>query len=191
MDIMSLFVAAVARGARNTHIVADMPFGSDTDPSRAVANGRRFLSLGAHSVKLEGAKLDAVAAMTSEGIPAIGHLGLMPQTARSFKQVGRVREERDEVLKSSEALVKAGAFSVLLEHLDFGLAAEVTRRLPVPTIGIGAGKDVDGQVLVMHDLLGLGAGALPPFARAFAGLRREAVAGAMNYCRAVRERGFP
>jgi 3-methyl-2-oxobutanoate hydroxymethyltransferase len=191
MEVMTLFVAAVARGARNTHILADMPYGSDTSPARGVANGRRFLSLGAHSVKLEGAKLDVVSAMTSEGIPVIGHLGLLPQTARSFKQVGKDQRERDEVLRSAENLVKAGAFAVLLEHLDFGLAAEITRRLSVPTIGIGAGREVDGQVLVMHDILGLGSGRLPPFARSFAELRREAVAGVGNYCRAVRERGFP
>jgi 3-methyl-2-oxobutanoate hydroxymethyltransferase len=191
MEVMALFVAAVARGARNTHILADMPYGSDTDPARGVANGKRFLSLGAHSVKLEGAKLDVVSAMTSEGIPVIGHLGLLPQTARSFKQVGQDQKERDEVLRSAESLVKAGAFAVLLEHVDFGLAAEITRRLSVPTIGIGAGREVDGQVLVMHDILGLGSGRLPPFARSFAELRREAVAGVGNYCRAVRERGFP
>jgi 3-methyl-2-oxobutanoate hydroxymethyltransferase len=191
MDVMALFVAAVARGARNTHILADMPYGSDTDPARGVANGRRFLSLGAHSVKLEGAKLEVVSAMTSEGVPVIGHLGLLPQTARSFRQVGHDQKERDEVLRSAENLVKAGAFAVLLEHLDFGLAAEVTRRLPVPTIGIGAGREVDGQVLVMHDILGLGSGRLPPFAKSFADLRREGVAGVANYCRAVREREFP
>lgn len=191
MDVMALFVSAVARGARNTHILADMPYGSDTDPAKAVTNGKRFLSLGAHSVKLEGAKLETIAALTSEGVPVVGHLGLLPQTAKSFKQVGRAQEERDEVLRSAEALSQAGAIGMVLEHMDFALAAEVTRRVPVPTIGIGAGKDVDGQVLVLHDFLGLGAGPLPPFARAFADLRKQAVSGAKDYCRAVRERGFP
>ena len=191
MEAMLLFVSAVARGARRTHILADMPYGSDTDPSKAVANGKRFLASGAHSVKLEGAKLEVIAALTSEGISVVGHLGLLPQTAKSFKQVGLAQAERDEVLRSAEALAKAGAIGMVLEHMDFALAAEVTRKVPVPTIGIGAGKGVDGQVLVMHDFLGLGAGSLPPFAKAFAGLRKEAVAGAKEYCRAVRERGFP
>lgn len=191
MDVMALFVAAVSRGARNTHILADMPYGSDADPARGVANGRRFLSLGAHSVKLEGAKPDVVSAMISEGIPVVSHLGLLPQTARSFRQVGHDREERDDILRSAERMAEAGAFAVLLEHVESGLAAEVTRRLSVPTIGIGAGRDVDGQVLVMHDILGLGSGKLPPFAKSFAELRREAVAGVRTYCREVRERGFP
>lgn len=191
MDAMALFTAAVARGARNTHILADMPYGSDTDPAKAVANGRRFLSLGAHSVKLEGAKLAEVRALTSEGIPVIAHVGLLPQTAKSFKQVGRVQAERDEVLRAADDLARAGAIAMVLEHMDHSLAAEVTRRVPVPTIGIGAGKGTDGQVLVLHDFLGLGAGPLPPFAKAFAGLRREAVNGAKEYCRAVRERSFP
>jgi 3-methyl-2-oxobutanoate hydroxymethyltransferase len=191
MDVMAVFVAAVARGARDTHILADMPYGSDADPARAVANAKRFLSLGAHSVKLEGAKVEAVSALASEGVPVVGHIGLLPQTARSFKQVGQAPAERDEALRAAEALVGAGAIALVLEHMDFALAAEVTRRVPVPTVGIGAGKSVDGQVLVLHDLLGLGAGPLPPFAEAFAALRKEALAGAKGYCRAVREREFP
>jgi 3-methyl-2-oxobutanoate hydroxymethyltransferase len=191
MDVMSLFVGAVARGAKDTHILADMPYGSDLDPAKAVANGKRFLQAGAHSVKLEGAKLETIRALTSEGVPVVGHLGLLPQTAKSFKQVGRDQAERDEVLRSAEALVKAGAVAMVLEHMDFGLAAQVTRAVPVPTVGIGAGKDVDGQVLVLHDFLGLHSGPIPPFAKAFADLHEAALAGAKGYCRAVRERAFP
>ncbi|HKP97400.1 MAG TPA: 3-methyl-2-oxobutanoate hydroxymethyltransferase [Fibrobacteria bacterium] len=191
MDVMSVFVAAAARGARNTHILADMPYGSDADPARAVANGRRFMRLGAHSVKLEGAKLDAIRALTSEGVPVVGHLGLLPQTAKSFKQVGASPEERDEVLRSAEALAGAGAIGMVLEHMAYDLAARVTRAVPIPTIGIGAGKDVDGQVLVLHDFLGLHPGPFPPFAKAFAGLHGAALAGAQAYCRAVRGRTFP
>lgn len=191
MGVMSVFVAAAARGAGNTHILADMPYGSDTDPARAVANGKRFLGLGAHSVKLEGAKLDAIRALVSEGVPVVGHLGLLPQTAKSFKQVGRDPAERDEVLRSAEALVGAGAIAMVLEHMAPDLAAQVTRLVPVPTIGIGAGRDVDGQVLVLHDFLGMHPGPFPPFAKAFADLHSQARAGAEAYCRAVRERRFP
>lgn len=191
MDEMSVFVGAAARGARNTHILADMPYGSDLDPAGAVANGRRFLGLGASSVKLEGAKVDAIRALTSEGIPVVGHLGLLPQTAKSFKQVGRSPEERDDVLRAADALVEAGAIAMVLEHMAFDLAAQVTRRVPIPTVGIGAGRDVDGQVLVLHDFLGIRSGALPPFAKAFASLHGAALAGAQAYCRAVRERSFP
>jgi 3-methyl-2-oxobutanoate hydroxymethyltransferase len=191
MDIMSLFLGATVRGAGDTHVMADMPYGADTDPAMAVANGRRFLELGAASVKLEGAKLEAIRAMTSEGIPVVGHLGLLPQTAKSFKQVGRDPSERDALSRQAEALAKAGAIAMVLEHMAFDLAAQITRAVPVPTIGIGAGRDVDGQVLVLHDFLGMHPGPFPPFAKAFADVHGAALAGAMEYCRAVRERRFP
>ena len=191
MDVMSIFVAAVARGASHTHILADMPFGSDVNVKLAVANGRIFLGLGAHSVKIEGAKFDAVKALTSEGIPVVAHLGLLPQTARSFKQVGHEALERDEILRSADALVAAGAVAMVLEHMVHDLAAEVTKRIPIPTIGIGAGKDVNGQVLVLHDFIGIHAGTPPPFAKVFADVHGEAMKGTGEYCRAVREGRFP
>ena len=191
MDVMSVFVAAAARGAPHTHIVADMPYGSDATPVVAVTNARRFLSLGAHSVKLEGAKMEAVAALIAEGIPVVGHLGLLPQTAKSLRQVGHELSERDDVLRSAEALAKAGAAALVLEHMDFALADEVTRRIPIPTIGIGAGAGVNGQVLVLHDILGLNFRPLPPFAKAFASLRESALQGMREYCEAVRSGSFP
>jgi 3-methyl-2-oxobutanoate hydroxymethyltransferase len=191
MDIMSVFVGAVGRGAKGTHIMADMPYGSDSEPRLAVANAKRFLALGAHSVKLEGPKFEVVKALASEGVPVMGHIGLLPQTAKSFKQVGREREDRDEVLRAAEGLVAAGAMSLLLEHMASDLAADITRRFAVPTVGIGAGPDVDGQVLVLHDFLGMHSGNYPPFAHAFADLHGAALAGAKLYCRAVRTRAFP
>jgi 3-methyl-2-oxobutanoate hydroxymethyltransferase len=191
MEVMAIFVAAVARGAKQTHILADLPFGSDSQPGLAVINARRLLDLGAHSVKLEGAKLEVIKALTSEGIPVVGHLGLLPQTAKSFKQVGRDLAEREDILRSADALVSAGAIAMVLEHMEFSLAAEVTRRVPVPTIGIGAGKNVDGQVLVLHDFLGIRAGTPPPFAKVFSDVAGEALRGTREYCQAVRERKFP
>lgn len=191
MEVMSVFVGAVGRGAKDTHIMADMPFGSDADAAQAVANGKRFLSLGAHSVKLEGPKFEAVKALVSEGVPVMGHVGLLPQTARNFKQVGRDPAERDQILRAAEGLVAAGAMSLLLEHMPADLAAEITRSFPVPTVGIGAGPDVNGQVLVLHDLLGIRSGNYPPFAKAFADVGGAALAGVKEYCRAVRERAFP
>jgi len=191
MDIMSVFVAAVARGAKQTHILADMPFGSDSDPKLAVVNGQRFKKLGAHSVKIEGLKLDSIRALSSEGISVVGHLGLLPQTAESFKKVGVTQQEKDELLRAADLLVAAGVIGMVLEHMDFDLAGEVTQRLPVPTIGIGAGKKVDGQVLVLHDLLSISSGYLPPFAKSFAHLGDAAISGVKAYCEAVRERQFP
>lgn len=191
MEIMSIFVAAVTRGAKDTHILADMPFGSDENATDAVTNGRHFLELGAHSVKIEGLKLDSIKALTSEGIPVIGHLGLLPQTAQSFKKVGLSQVEKDQILRGGDLLSQAGVIGVVLEHMDFELAGEVTQRLPIPTIGIGAGKKVNGQVLVLHDLLGLSSGYLPPFAKSFAHLGDSALAGARDYCAAVRQFKFP
>jgi 3-methyl-2-oxobutanoate hydroxymethyltransferase len=142
-------------------------------------------------VKLEGPKYEVVKALVSEGIPVVGHVGLLPQTAKSLKQVGRDQAERDEVLRAAEGLAAAGIIALVLEHMAAGLAAEITRRVPAPTVGIGAGPDVDGQVLVLHDFLGMHAGNYPPFAKAFADLHGAALAGAKEYCRAVRSRAFP
>ena len=191
MDVMSVFVGAVGRGAKDTHILADLPYGADSDPRAAVSNAKRFQSLGAHSVKLEGPKYEVVKALVSEGIPVVGHVGLLPQTAKSLKQVGRDQAERDEVMRAAEGLAAAGVCAMVLEHMAFDLAASITRRVPVPTVGIGAGPDVDGQVLVLHDFLGMRSGNYPPFAKAFADLRGAALAGVRDYCRSVRERAFP
>ncbi|MEO6094297.1 MAG: 3-methyl-2-oxobutanoate hydroxymethyltransferase [Fibrobacteria bacterium] len=191
MDIMSVFVGAVCRGAKRTHVIADMPYGSDLDSAKAVANGRRFLALGAHSVKLEGAKLEIIRNLTAEGIPVFGHVGLLPQTAKSFKQVGRDPAERDEILKSAEAVAKSGAIGMVLEHMPSDLAAQITRAVDVPTVGIGAGREVDGQVLVLHDFLGIYPGPFPPFVKVFADMHGTALEGVRKYCRAVRERTFP
>ncbi len=191
MDVMAVFVGAVGRGAKDTHIVADMPYGSDADPRSAVANAKRFLALGAHSVKLEGPKYEVVKALIGEGIPVVGHVGLMPQTAKSLRQVGREEAEKEEVLRAAEGLAAAGVVAMVLEHMASDLATEITRRVPVPTVGIGAGPGVDGQVLVLHDFLGMHAGNYPPFVRAFADLHGAALAGAKDYCRAVRTRAFP
>ncbi len=191
MDIMSLFVAAVARGAAHTHITADMPYGSDATPESAVSNAQRFLTLGAHSVKLEGAKVEQVKALVSAGIPVIGHLGLLPQTAQSFKQVGAGEAEWENLMQAALELQRAGACAVVLEHMHFELAARITATLRIPTIGIGAGKNVDGQVLVLHDFMGLNQKPPPPFARAFASLRQAGLDGARDYCAAVRAGLFP
>lgn len=191
---MLLLVGAAARGAPNTHVVADMPYGSDFEPQKAIEAGRRFLAAGALSVKLEGAKVEVVQALVAAGIPVMGHLGLLPQTAASFKQVGHGAGERETLLHEAQALVEAGIYALLLEHLDFTLAAAISSAVRVPTIGIGAGNGVGGQVLVLHDLLGMQADAnrkLPPFARRFADLRSPALMGLRDYCRAVRDRTFP
>jgi 3-methyl-2-oxobutanoate hydroxymethyltransferase len=191
MDAMLLFVGAVARGARNTHIIADMPYGSDLDVDQAVMHAHQFLAAGAHSVKVEGAKLEVAKAFREAGIPLVGHLGLLPQTATSFKQVGRDPAEQKLLLEQALALEAEGVFAVVLEHIPATLGTTLTQRLAIPTIGIGAGPDTDGQVLVLHDLLGLSSRALPPFAKAFAEVGKAVEAGIANYAQAVRSKTFP
>jgi 3-methyl-2-oxobutanoate hydroxymethyltransferase len=190
MGEMILFVAAVVRGAPNTHVTADMPFGSYDTPELALRNGRRFMELGASSVKLEGTKLEAIRALADAGIPVMGHLGVLPQTALSFRRVGKSAESRIQLLLEARNLQKAGGFSMVLENMEAETAKAITESLSVPTIGIGSGGGVTGQVQVLHDLLGL-SDKPPPFARSFTNLREEALRGVKAYVEAVRGGKFP
>jgi len=191
MSTMKIFVQAVCAGSANTHITADMPFGSYATAETALKNARVFVDLGAHSVKLEGCKPKIIQEITSKGIPVMGHLGLLPQTAVSLKQVGNNESEKKELTTQAREIQGAGIFSLVLEHLDYGLARAITKDLDVPTIGIGAGPDVNGQVLVLHDMLGIHNKPLPPFARKFADLYEMAVSGISDYVSAVKKKTFP
>jgi 3-methyl-2-oxobutanoate hydroxymethyltransferase len=191
MSVMEIFVSAVAAGTNNTHITADMPHLSYHDPETALKNARRFLELGAHSVKLEGHHTDIIRKLTDSGVPVIGHLGLLPQTANSLKQVGNTEQEQKDILQAAKDLDEIGVIAIVLEHLSYDLARQVTLSLKTPTIGIGAGKEVNGQVLVLHDLLGIHPDPLPPFARKFADVYNTSLEGLRSYARAVRTREFP
>jgi 3-methyl-2-oxobutanoate hydroxymethyltransferase len=191
MAVMEIFTRAVTEGTENTHIIADMPFGSCPDPGTALENAGKFISLGAHSVKVEGYQEEIIGNLTGNGIPVVGHLGLLPQTASSFKKMGATEEEKDTLLNTAGKLERSGAIAVVLEHLSFSLAAEVTASVKIPTIGIGAGKEVDGQVLVLHDVLGITSSPLPPFARKFADVYQTSLKGLRDYTEAVRPRRFP
>jgi len=191
MAVMEIFVQAVATGARDTHIIADMPFGSYSNPDAALENARRFMALGAHSVKIEGYEEEIVENLTANHIPLVGHVGLLPQTASSFKKAGATKEEQDAIFRNAQKLERKGAFAVVLEHFSQELAAKITASVSIPTIGIGAGKNVNGQVLVLHDLLGITPGAVPPFARKFANVYETALRGLRGYAEAVRDGSFP
>jgi 3-methyl-2-oxobutanoate hydroxymethyltransferase len=190
MPEMLHHTAAVRRGAPGAKVVADLPFGADETVELALANGQALAKAGADAVKLEGAKVAQVEALVAAGVPVVGHLGLLPQTATSLKQVGRTAEEAQGMLADSLALEAAGACALVLEHVPSELAREITQTLRIPTIGIGAGKDCSGQVLVLHDMLGLSS-RRPPFARAFAELRQATVQALGDYAKAVREKSFP
>ncbi|MGH2557173.1 MAG: 3-methyl-2-oxobutanoate hydroxymethyltransferase [Actinomycetota bacterium] len=178
MEEMLHHTRAVARGARNALIVGDMPFLSyQTSLEDGIRNAGRFLKeSGAHAVKLEGAMLDLSAALVDRGIPVMGHIGLTPQSVHAiggYRVQGKSEEDAGRLLDEAQALDKSGIFSLVLEGIPAGLAAQITDSVSVPTIGIGAGPGCDGQVLVINDLLGLGFGSYPKFVKPYADLRSE------------------
>lgn len=194
MDEMLYHTRTVARGAKRALVVGDMPFLSyQVSVSEAVYNAGRFLKeAGAAAVKLEGgaAVVDRIKAMTEAGIPVQAHIGLTPQ---SVHQLGGYRVQRDaERLRiDAEAVEAAGAFSVVLEGIPKDISKTITDTLKIPTIGIGAGRDCDGQILVLHDMLGLSDGHVPKFVKKYAALRQNAVEGLENYIEDVRKNVFP
>jgi 3-methyl-2-oxobutanoate hydroxymethyltransferase len=160
MDDMLHHTRAVARAVRRSLVVADLPFESYQEPDVAVANARRLVDAGAHAVKLEGGGLRSaqISAIVSSGIPAMAHIGMLPQSVRvegGYKIKGRSAQESAALLADAQAVEEAGAFSVVLELVQRDTAKLVTEAISIPTIGIGSGQDCDGQVLVSHDLIGL------------------------------------
>jgi len=190
MDEMLHHLRAVRRGAPEACVVADLPFGADATPELAAANSIRFREAGADAVKLEGCFPDRIEAIRAEGIEVVGHLGLLPQTAVSLKQVGRSDEERDRIVAEARAVEEAGCCAFVLEHIPAELGKIVTESVSIPTVAIGAGPHCAGQVLVMHDLLGLSA-RQPPFAKARIDLRGTVRETFAAWHREVAAREFP
>ncbi len=198
MDELLMLTRAVVRGAKRPLVIADMPFGSfQASDESAVENAVRFVKeAGADAVKLEGAgpTLSRVQSIVGAGVPVMGHVGLTPQSATmlgGFKAQGRTAEKAERLYEDALALEAAGCFSIVLEAVPAPVAARVTEALEVPTIGIGAGADCDGQVLVWHDLLGLYAGKAPRFVKRYADLAGEAKKALEAYVEDVREGRFP
>ena len=188
MNEMLIFVAAVCRGAPNTHVVADMPYLSDKDPQTAYDNARRFMDIGASSVKLEGIKEGVFEKLIANNIPVCGHFGLLPQTAENFKQKGRTEEEAQLIMDSAKFADEAGCFEFVLEHIPEELGTKITQSVKAVTIGIGGGKFTDGQVLVMHDALGMHNRKNPPFAQKFVDMYTLGVEGFKKYIDSVNGR---
>lgn len=194
MDDMRYHTRCVARGAQQTMIVADLPYGSDQTPESAVENARLLIAAGAHMVKLEGAKLEAIRLLIAEGIPVCGHLGFTPQSVHElggYKVQGRDAESAQRILRDALALQDAGATMLVLEMVPAALAAEVTSTLRIPTIGIGAGPACHGQVLVLHDMLGIYPGKTPRFARNFMSGAASISEAIQHYVQAVKAGSFP
>ncbi len=188
----------VARAARRSLVVGDMPFGSyQTSATQAVDTAVRFVKDGgAQAVKLEGGErvADRIAAIARMDIPVMGHVGLTPQSVHAvggYRLQGRGDAAYQRVLRDAQAVQEAGAFSVVLECVPQDLAAEITRTLEIPTIGIGAGVGCDGQVLVMHDMLGIESDSLPKFVRQYVDLSAIVRQAVQMYAEDVRLQKFP
>jgi len=190
-------VAAVARGNRNAHIVADMPFMSyQASVEKALENAASLLRAGGHSVKLEGGRSVAptVRRLVDAGIPVMGHVGLLPQSVHAQGGCvvqGRDEEARQRILDDALALEEAGAYAVVLEGIPGDVAVEVTSRLAIPTIGIGAGVGCDGQVLVLYDVLGLDPAFKPKFVKRYLDGATAVGEAARGYVDEVRAGRFP
>lgn len=198
LDEMIFLTKGVVRAAQHAMVVADMPFGSyQVNDDMAVANAIRMLKeSGADAVKLEGGQeiADAIHRMVKAGVPVCGHLGLTPQSVNQFGGYGlRAKEEAeaDKLLADARLLDEAGCFCIVLEKIPATLAARVTAAVSCPTIGIGAGAGTDGQVLVLHDMLGLNQGFKPKFLRQFAHLAENIQSAVGDYITAVKDSSFP
>ena len=191
LEMMVHHVRAVANGATRTHITGDMPAGTYGDPDAAVATARALVHAGAHSVKLEGALTPQVAAIIADGIPVMGHVGLLPQTAEGgYRKHGKSTEEADRLVDDARALDGAGCFAIVIECVDADAAGRITDAITAPSIGIAAGVECDGQVLVSTDLFGLLPDP-PPFVAPRANVRDIIRGAAAEFAAEVRATAAP
>lgn len=172
MEDMLYHTRAVATGAKKTPIIGDMPINSDKTVEDALKNAQRFLEAGAHGVKIEGNKSEVIETLIKEGIPVMGHVGLLPQTASSYRLKGKQPDEAEKIFHDALEIDKLGVFSIVLECIPESLAKKITETVSAPTIGIGAGKYCDGQVLVINDMLGLDQSFNPKYLKRYANLNQ-------------------
>jgi 3-methyl-2-oxobutanoate hydroxymethyltransferase len=198
LDDMLHHVRAVKRGNSRALLVADMPYLTyESDPKEAIRNaGRLVKEGGAEGVKVEGGLevVPSIKAMVQTNIPVMGHLGLTPQAIHrlgGYRVQGKNQQDAERMVTQARILEGAGIFALVLEAVPPALAKEITRKVSVPTIGIGAGADCDGQILVLDDMLGLSEGAPPKFVRQYATLRAEAGRAVRQYRDDVRKKKFP
>jgi 3-methyl-2-oxobutanoate hydroxymethyltransferase len=198
MDEMIMLARAVRRGLRTPFLVGDLPFGSyERSNDQAVESALRFVKeAGCDAVKLErgGASVDRAQAIIQAGIPVMGHVGLTPQTAVAlggYKAQGKTAERAAQIAEEALALQAAGCFSIVFEAVPSAITEALMPRMEIPVIGIGAGLDTDGQVLVFHDLLGIFSGHAAKFVKRYANVRDEMVSGVRAYADEVRSHKFP
>lgn len=189
---------AVRRGVKRALVVADMPYGTyHADLNGALSNAMRFVKeAGAEAVKIEGGerRLELISRLTEAEIPVMGHVGLTPQSVNAlggYRVQGKTPGTAEQVLRDARAVEAAGAFAVVLEAMPRDLAGEITRSLHIPTIGIGAGPECDGQILVLHDMIGLTFHEAPKFARRYANVGETIAQAVREYCADVKSGSFP
>ncbi|MDZ4793819.1 MAG: 3-methyl-2-oxobutanoate hydroxymethyltransferase [Bacteroidota bacterium] len=198
LDQMIYHASSVIRGVERCLVVVDLPFGSyQSNSAIALASAIRIMKeTGAHSIKLEGGEeaLDSIKKIVSAGIPVMGHLGLTPQSIYKFGTYAvraKEEEEANKLRKDAKLLEEAGCFAIVLEKIPAQLAKEVSESLTIPTIGIGAGADCDGQVLVMHDMLGINTEFKPRFLRQYSNIHEQATTAVQQYIKDVKAKNFP
>jgi 3-methyl-2-oxobutanoate hydroxymethyltransferase len=198
LDHMIYHASSVIRGINRCLVVVDLPFGSYQSNSQiALASAIRIMKeTGAHAVKLEGGEevLDSIKSIVSAGVPVMGHLGLTPQSIYKFGTYNvraKEQEEASKLKKDALLLQQAGCFAIVLEKIPAQLAKEVSESLSIPTIGIGAGKYCDGQVLVMHDMLGINNTFKPRFLRQYLNLHEQVTSAVQQYVTDVKSKDFP
>jgi 3-methyl-2-oxobutanoate hydroxymethyltransferase len=197
-DEMLMLAAAVRRGLTTPLLIGDLPFGSyEASDQQAIQTAQRFIKeAGCDAVKLErgGSSVERARAIVASGIPVMGHVGLTPQTATALgghKAQGRTADRALLLARDALALQEAGCFSIVFEAIPAAVAGELTKRLDIPVIGIGAGSSTDGQVLVFHDLLGIYDGHVARFVKRYGEVKAQMVAGVAEYADDVRSRVFP
>jgi 3-methyl-2-oxobutanoate hydroxymethyltransferase len=198
MDEMLMMAGAVRRGLEHPLLIGDLPFGSyEKSNEQAIENAQRFVKeAGCAAVKLErgGLSVDRARAIVRSGIPVMGHVGLTPQTATAlggFKAQGKTAEAAAKLFEEAMALQAVGCFAIVFEAMPSAVTEALMPKLEIPVIGIGAGPSTDGQVLVLHDLLGVYDGHQPKFVKRFAEVRKESLKGVRAYTEEVRARTFP
>src|SRR6202142_375120 len=197
VDDILYHTRAVRRGTRRALLVADMPFGSfHVSIEESIRNAVRLVKEGgAEAVKVEGGerRIELIARLVEAEIPVMGHIGLTPQSLHAlggFRVQGKTVDAAEQLMRDARAVQAAGAFSVVLESIPRELAAGITRELRIPTIGIGAGPECDGQILVLHDMIGLGSNHTPKFARRYANVAESISRAVGEYARDVRAGHF-
>ena len=198
LDEMLIFVRAVARGAKNSFIIGDMPFMSyNLSVEQGLENAGKMIASGANAVKIEGCNEHILALtkrLVESGIPVLAHLGFTPQlmnTLGGYKIQGKTADAIEKILESAKKLQEAGAFAVVLELVPAESAKYITENLEIPTIGIGAGVDCDGQIVVTDDIMGKFTDFAPKFVKRFANLHETVLEGVMKYSKEVKDLEFP